>query len=328
MPFAGYNETKISLNNETVDELQLLLHPSSIGNRPHRKATGTENCPQRTTFIHPQPYRCVKGEFLIFPATKREAVPSCLPETPTVSLYDTTRVSARCLTNSQGNSFLVPGATLATILMLGALHARHIYEDKKIEEAREKGVELEFHPDVKASFLGLMPLRSISRLWGSLTSVVLAAESRCIEDAIRCGVNAGFCLYVCFSLTRTFLQDLDDMNIEIMRNTLYKAYLQDFYRFCQGAPVKVRRPSDYNPSLAATLGPSQPDPTLNLAAVGLTPGSAGGLEGPDLIFLGGLPYYFTEAQIRELLESFGPLRKRFIPHFYPIKSCTSNVCNR
>ncbi|CAI9761450.1 unnamed protein product [Fraxinus pennsylvanica] len=87
----------------------------------------------------------------------------------------------------RGNSFLVPGATLATILMLGALHARHIYEDKKIEEAREKGVELEFHPDVKASFLGLMPLRSISRLWGSLTSVVLAAESRCIEDAIRCG---------------------------------------------------------------------------------------------------------------------------------------------
>ncbi|CAI9778195.1 unnamed protein product [Fraxinus pennsylvanica] len=72
--------------NETVDELQLLLHPSSIGNRPHRKATGTENCPQWTTFIHPQPYSCVKGEFLIFSATKREAVPSCLPETPTVSL--------------------------------------------------------------------------------------------------------------------------------------------------------------------------------------------------------------------------------------------------
>ncbi|CAM8905085.1 unnamed protein product [Rhodiola kirilowii] len=76
----------------------------------------------------------------------------------------------------------------------------------------------------------------------------------------------------------------------------------------EGAPVKVRRPSDYNPSLAATLGPSQPNPNLNLAAVGLTPGSAGGLEGPDRIFVGGLPYYFTESQIRELLESFGPLR--------------------
>ncbi|XWS42032.1 hypothetical protein CRYUN_Cryun17cG0133900 [Craigia yunnanensis] len=76
----------------------------------------------------------------------------------------------------------------------------------------------------------------------------------------------------------------------------------------EGAPVKVRRPSDYNPSLAATLGPSQPSPNLNLAAVGLSPGSAGGLEGPDRIFVGGLPYYFTEVQIRELLESFGALR--------------------
>ncbi|KAK8938517.1 Splicing factor U2af large subunit A [Platanthera zijinensis] len=76
----------------------------------------------------------------------------------------------------------------------------------------------------------------------------------------------------------------------------------------EGAPVKVRRPSDYNPSLAAALGPSQPNPNLNLAVVGLPPGSAGGLEGPDRVFVGGLPYYFTEAQVRELLESFGSLR--------------------
>ncbi|KAL1536445.1 V-type proton ATPase subunit d1, variant 2 [Salvia divinorum] len=27
-------------------------------------------------------------------------------------------------------------------------------------------------------------------------------------------------------------EDLDDMNIEIMRNTLYKAYLEDFYSHC------------------------------------------------------------------------------------------------
>ena len=28
-------------------------------------------------------------------------------------------------------------------------------------------------------------------------------------------------------------QDLDEMNVEIIRNTLYKAYLEDFYRFCK-----------------------------------------------------------------------------------------------
>ncbi|XP_077241734.1 splicing factor U2af large subunit A-like isoform X2 [Tasmannia lanceolata] len=76
----------------------------------------------------------------------------------------------------------------------------------------------------------------------------------------------------------------------------------------EGVSVRVRRPTDYNPSLAAALGPSQPSPYLNLAAVGLTPGAIGGAEGPDRIFVGGLPYYFSEAQIRELLESFGSLR--------------------
>ncbi|CAI5976472.1 unnamed protein product [Closterium sp. NIES-65] len=37
-------------------------------------------------------------------------------------------------------------------------------------------------------------------------------------------------------------EDLDDMNIEIMRNTLYKAYLEDFYKFCKrvgGATAEI-----------------------------------------------------------------------------------------
>ncbi|CAN7118046.1 unnamed protein product [Brassica rapa subsp. narinosa] len=76
----------------------------------------------------------------------------------------------------------------------------------------------------------------------------------------------------------------------------------------KGVPVKVTRPTDYNPSLAAAIGPSQPNPNLNLAAVGISSGSTGGLEGPDRLFVGGLPYHLTEDQIRELLESFGPLR--------------------
>ncbi|KAJ7562568.1 hypothetical protein O6H91_03G074700 [Diphasiastrum complanatum] len=75
-----------------------------------------------------------------------------------------------------------------------------------------------------------------------------------------------------------------------------------------GVAVRVRRPSDYNPSMAATLGPSQPSAHLNLAAIGLIPGATGGADGPDRIFVGGLPYYLTEEQIIDLLSSFGPLR--------------------
>ncbi|KAF4374721.1 phosphatidylserine decarboxylase proenzyme 1, mitochondrial [Cannabis sativa] len=73
--------------------------------------------------------------------------------------------------SSKGDSFLVPGATVATLLMLGALHARRMYDDKKVEEERGKGIESEFQPDLKATFLRFLPLRSMSRCWGYLTSV-------------------------------------------------------------------------------------------------------------------------------------------------------------
>ncbi|XP_019247780.1 PREDICTED: phosphatidylserine decarboxylase proenzyme 1, mitochondrial [Nicotiana attenuata] len=74
--------------------------------------------------------------------------------------------------SSQGSNLLLPGATVATIVMLGLLHARRLYDDQKVEEAREKGT-LEFRPDAKATFMRLLPLRSISRFWGTLTSVEL-----------------------------------------------------------------------------------------------------------------------------------------------------------
>lgn len=76
----------------------------------------------------------------------------------------------------------------------------------------------------------------------------------------------------------------------------------------EGVSVRVKRPTDYNPTLAAALGPSLPNPHLNLSAVGLVPGAVAGAEGPDRIFVGGIPYYFSEEQMRELLESFGPLK--------------------
>lgn len=78
-----------------------------------------------------------------------------------------------------------------------------------------------------------------------------------------------------------------------------------------GMPLRVRRPNDYNPVLAAQLGGTQPAAHLNLAVLGLAPGGgsgAGGADGPDRIFVGGLPYFLQESQIRELLEAFGPLK--------------------
>ena len=40
----------------------------------------------------------------------------------------------------------------------------------------------------------------------------------------------------------------------------------------EGVSVRVRRPNDYNPAAAATLGPANPNPALNLTAIGLQVG--------------------------------------------------------
>lgn len=76
----------------------------------------------------------------------------------------------------------------------------------------------------------------------------------------------------------------------------------------QGIPVRMRRPNDYNPVEAQGLGPTEPNPNLNLEAVGLQRTSSDVESHPDRIFVGGLPHYLTEAQGRELLEAFGKLK--------------------
>jgi len=85
----------------------------------------------------------------------------------------------------------------------------------------------------------------------------------------------------------------------------------------EGVSVRVRRPNDYNPAAAVGLGPSTPNPTLNYAAIGLSgPGGAGAAAGgggggsdqSERVFVGGLPYYLTEEQCRELLGSFGAIK--------------------
>ena len=90
--------------------------------------------------------------------------------------------------------------------------------------------------------------------------------------------------------------------------------------------LRVRRPNDYNQPAAMKLGPIVPNIKMNLEAIGLSNevlqrmqsgvaagqnnGNANGSNvadpNEDRVFVGGLPYFLTEAQIRELLEAFGP----------------------
>ncbi|KAK9836998.1 hypothetical protein WJX81_005606 [Elliptochloris bilobata] len=79
----------------------------------------------------------------------------------------------------------------------------------------------------------------------------------------------------------------------------------------EGVSVRVRRPNDYNPAAAANLGSSVPAANLNLAAIGLQPGGLQGgalVDAAERVFVGGLPYYLTDDQCKELLGSFGPIK--------------------
>ena len=71
----------------------------------------------------------------------------------------------------------------------------------------------------------------------------------------------------------------------------------------RGQMIKVQRPTDYNPD--ALPRPGAPV-TLNLQALGIV--STQVPDGPNKVFVGGLPYEVTEAQLKSLLEAYGALR--------------------
>ncbi|CAL9757795.1 unnamed protein product [Musa acuminata subsp. burmannicoides] len=110
----------------------------------------------------------------------------------------------------EGNFLLLPGATMATILMLGFLHARRMYDDKKVEDLKVKGMEQEFSPDAKAAFLRFVPLRSVSRLWGYLMSVDIPVPLR---------------PFIYKAWSRAFHSDLDEVALPLENY----ASLQEFF---------------------------------------------------------------------------------------------------
>ncbi|KAK8964218.1 hypothetical protein KSP40_PGU000801 [Platanthera guangdongensis] len=75
-------------------------------------------------------------------------------------------------------TFLLPLNCMGHYVMDGVLHARRLFDNSKVDEMKEKGIEPEFSPDAKAAFLKLLPLRSISRLCGYITSLEIAVWLR------------------------------------------------------------------------------------------------------------------------------------------------------
>eukprot|EP00584_Thalassiosira_punctigera_P009299 CAMPEP_0172535306 /NCGR_PEP_ID=MMETSP1067-20121228/7377_1 /TAXON_ID=265564 ORGANISM="Thalassiosira punctigera, Strain Tpunct2005C2" /NCGR_SAMPLE_ID=MMETSP1067 /ASSEMBLY_ACC=CAM_ASM_000444 /LENGTH=564 /DNA_ID=CAMNT_0013320231 /DNA_START=6 /DNA_END=1699 /DNA_ORIENTATION=+ len=69
--------------------------------------------------------------------------------------------------------------------------------------------------------------------------------------------------------------------------------------------VKVKRPNDYNAAMAPATNPGTA-PRLDTAALGIVSPTVP--DGPNKIFIGGLPYHLTEAQVLELLGAFGTVR--------------------
>eukprot|EP00521_Asterionellopsis_glacialis_P018581 CAMPEP_0195298430 /NCGR_PEP_ID=MMETSP0707-20130614/23442_1 /TAXON_ID=33640 /ORGANISM="Asterionellopsis glacialis, Strain CCMP134" /LENGTH=121 /DNA_ID=CAMNT_0040360537 /DNA_START=58 /DNA_END=419 /DNA_ORIENTATION=+ len=69
--------------------------------------------------------------------------------------------------------------------------------------------------------------------------------------------------------------------------------------------VKIKRPNDYNPSLAPPVH-SSAVPLLDVSRLGIISGTVN--DGPNKIFIGGLHYHLMDDQVLELLAAFGKVR--------------------
>ena len=67
--------------------------------------------------------------------------------------------------------------------------------------------------------------------------------------------------------------------------------------------VKVKRPNDYNAALAPPINSPL---KLDIARLGIVSPTVP--DGPNKIFVGGLPYHLNESQVLELLGAFGPVK--------------------
>ena len=69
--------------------------------------------------------------------------------------------------------------------------------------------------------------------------------------------------------------------------------------------VKIKRPNDYNPALAPALS-ADTMPRFDTGKLGIVSQTV--QDGPNKIFIGGLPYHLLDSQVLELLSAFGAVK--------------------
>jgi splicing factor U2AF subunit len=87
--------------------------------------------------------------------------------------------------------------------------------------------------------------------------------------------------------------------------------------------VTIKRPNDYNPALAPPVNPLTL-PRLDTAKLGIV--STTVPDGPNKIFIGGLPYHLTEPQILELLGAFGTVKAFHLVKSDPTALTSKGYC--
>jgi hypothetical protein len=63
------------------------------------------------------------------------------------------------------------------------------------------------------------------------------------------------------------------------------------------SPPQIRRPSNYDAAEAAALGPTTPDPSIDLSQVAMCKTVVE--DSLDKLFVGGLPWHYGDEQVRE-----------------------------
>lgn len=69
--------------------------------------------------------------------------------------------------------------------------------------------------------------------------------------------------------------------------------------------VQIRRPSNYDASVAICLGPTEPNPSMDLSGLSIVRTVV--QDSPHKLFVGGLPCDWNEDQVKEMLAPYGVL---------------------